>query len=96
MPQSLTVKQLLEALTQCEYPDSFVKFHDFDTEKTFSLVFVEECITSTAPTNSVVLLHRFEPELDKVTSEPIKSVSRRTSTFARTEWEDCNHDSKPV
>lgn len=88
MQHPLRVKQLLEALKQCKNPDSFVKFHDSNSEQTFNIVFVEECVTETV-IGTVVLLHRFEPELDDITSEPIKTVSERTSTFARTEWEEC-------
>lgn len=89
MQQPLRVRELLEALKQCENQNTFVKFHDSDTEKSFCLMFVEECVTTSVATGSIILLHRFEPELDNIACEPIKSVSRRTSTFARVEYQEC-------
>ena len=84
MPE-LNVGQLIDALSQCAR-DLPVKFLDSDTERCSRIVFVEH--TTSYEGGHMVYLHRHVPDLDTVDSDLIISVSDRSPTFARVEYED--------
>jgi hypothetical protein len=78
----LNVGQLIDALSLCDR-DLPVRFWDSGGSR---IIFVEHSIFHEG--GHIVYLHRHVPNLDKIDCEPIKSVSDRSPTFARVEYED--------
>ena len=81
----LNVGQLIDALSQCDR-DLPVYFSDSDVDSVYRILFVVHA--SSYESGHMVCLHRYVPDLDAVDSDLIISVSDRSPTFARVEYED--------
>lgn len=76
--QTLTVKQLITALLECDL-DDLVSFLDTEVGATFNIGFVNKCITE----ETVFLLEK--PV--KLNSDTLK-ILEQAEHFAKTEWVD--------
>ena len=80
----LNVGQLIDALSQCDR-DLPICFSDSDIDSVYRILFVVHA--SSYESGQMVCLHRHVPDLDTV-DDLIISVSDRSPTFARVEYED--------